>query len=526
MDLTNISKSIGVTPLRINAAAHEGASLTSLDLGEWFPSAGSADADLIPELGALNPRSRDLIRNNGLAASASRTQVDNVVGVGLRVQATPNYRALGWKVEEAAEWARTVEAQWLTWAENISCDATRTDNFYLMTRLVYRSLFANGGVIALPVWLPRPGQRWATAISLVEADRLSNPQDKPDDDRFRGGVEVDSYGAPIAYHIRKTHPGDAYWTAGSGWGEWERIPACTKWGRPRVLHIFDRERVGQRRGMPDLTPIMARFKNLDRLDKAYIRTVLVDSLTSAFIESDMEWEDVQGLFAEEDDPTRAYLQARNANQVKLVGGGVGRLFPGERLKAFNTNRPSGTYTPFMEGAIRHIAAGLNIPYELLLKDFSKTNYSSARAALLEAWRYFNTQRALIAFRWVQPVYELWLEEAVNTDAVEAPGFYLNRHAYTRIRVIGPGRGWIDPLKEAQAAEKRIDAGLSTLQMECAEQGLDWEDNIDQRAREKAALQERGLLDQARAQSLRPIMPGPSDEEEPDDIDDDQQEEAA
>ena len=142
--------------------------------------------------------------------------------------------------------------------------------------------------------------------------------------------------------------------------------------------------------------------------------------------------------------------------------------------------------------LRHIGTGLNIPYELLLKDFSKTNYSSARSALLEAWRYFNGRRQWLSTYWATPVYELWLEEAVNKGLVDAPDFYENRYAYTRCKWIGPGRGWVDPVKEAQACQIRMDIGLSTLEAECAGQGLDWEEVLEQRAREKAKLAELGL----------------------------------
>ena len=48
------------------------------------------------------------------------------------------------------------------------------------------------------------------------------------------------------------------------------------------------------------------------------------------------------------------------------------------------------------------------------------------------------------------------------------------------------------VKEAQAAISRMDSNLSTLERECAEQGLDWEEVLEQRAREKALLEELGL----------------------------------
>jgi lambda family phage portal protein len=150
--------------------------------------------------------------------------------------------------------------------------------------------------------------------------------------------------------------------------------------------------------------------------------------------------------------------------------------------------------------LRHIAAGLNIPYELLVKDFSKTNYSSARAALLEAWRFFMGRRRWLTDYWLRPIYELWLEEAVNTGVVEAPDFYTNRYAYCRCRFLFGGKGWVDPVKEAQAAILRVAGGLSTLEAECAEQGLDYEEVLDQRALERKMMIDRGLDPDAAAKA--------------------------
>ena len=150
----------------------------------------------------------------------------------------------------------------------------------------------------------------------------------------------------------------------------------------------------------------------------------------------------------------------------------------------------------MLASLRHIAAGLNIPYELLLKDFSKTNYSSARAALLEAWRFFHGRRRWLMDYWLRPIYELWLEEAVNAGVIDAPDFYTKRYAYSRCRFIFGGRGWVDPVKEAEAAGIRMDLGISTLEQECAEQGGDYEEVMDQQALEREMRVARGLPDRA------------------------------
>lgn len=84
-------------------SAYQGASHTDLALRDWQPGLGSPDADLLPELGALTSRSRDLARNDGLMAGGLQTHRDNIVGAVLRLSAMPDYRLLGWSVEQARE---------------------------------------------------------------------------------------------------------------------------------------------------------------------------------------------------------------------------------------------------------------------------------------------------------------------------------------------------------------------------------------------------------------------------------------
>jgi hypothetical protein len=76
---------------------------------------------------------------------------------------------------------------------------------------------------------------------------------------------------------------------------------------------------------------------------------------------------------------------------------------------------------------------------------------------------------------------------INKGMIEAPGFYQNKALWCRCKWIGPGRGWIDPVKEAKASKIRLEIGLSTLEDECATQGLDWEEVLEQRAREQTKM---------------------------------------
>ncbi len=469
--------------------AHRGASLTARELSSWLPSLGSADTDLLGELPTLVARSRDLVRNHGVAAGAIQTLVDNVVGTGLRLVALPDYKALGRDKAWADEWSRQAESLWRGWAEGTDCDAARSLTFAGLTAQVFRSGLINGEALALPLWLPNRDARFATAIQMVEPDRLCNPNGRVDGKQLRGGIEIDRYGAPRAYWIAKRHPGDRYLTGTSPMEQWECLPVRTRFGRLRVIHVHDKERTGQNRGKPILTAIMPLFKMLDHYERSELQAAVVNAMIAAFVETPLDGESISELFG---GSAEDYIAARNEWQVKLQGGAVIPVFPGDKVAPFTPSRPNSAYGTFVENVLRHIGTGLNIPFELLMKDFSKTNYSSARAALMEAWRFFMGRRQWLATYWARPVYELWLEEAVNKGLIDAPGFYENKAAWTRCKWIGPGRGWIDPVKEAQASKIRMEIGLSTLEDECATQGLDWEEVLEQRAREQAKMSELGL----------------------------------
>jgi lambda family phage portal protein len=476
------------------ASAHEAASTSDLSMASWQPFAGSADADLLPDLGMLVPRSRDLLRNNGVAAGAQQTLKDNIIGSVLRLSAMPDYRLLGWDREKARAWANITEAEFRTFADSTECDAAGELNLLGLTLQALAGTFMNGDALALPLWLPTPGKRWATRLMMVEADRLATPPGMESRSDMRGGREIDAYGGSVAFWIRRTHPGDAVglqWFASAA-DTFDRIPAYTDWGRRRVLHLHDKERTGQSRGKPLLSAVMREFNMAGKYSTTELQAAVSNSMIAAFLESDLDPESAANLFGESPRAAWETSVGQTSGIRKMQGASVIPLPAGAKLSSFTPGRPNVAFDAFMVATLRHIAAGINIPYELLLKDFSRTNYSSARAAMLEAWRYFHGRRRWLTDYWLRPIYELWLEEAINAGRIEAPDFYANRYAYTRGRFIFSGRGWVDPVKEATAAQIRMDAGLSTMESECAEQGLDWEEVLEQRAYERKRMSELGL----------------------------------
>ncbi len=493
----------------LTASAHTAASLEDPFLRSWTPLAGSADADLIPERGTIVPRSRDLVRNNGIAAGANQTYKDNIVGHVLRLASKPDARLLGWEAERAAEWARHKEAQFRSWAETTECDAGKTMNLLGLTTQAMGATFQNGDAVAIPIWQPLPNKRWSTRLMMVEADRLSTPPGREGQENMRDGVELDDFGAPIAYWIRRRHPGDRYQLWAHGPDAWERIPAFTPWGRRRVIHLHDKERTGQSRGKPALTSIVKQFVLAGRYGTAELESAVSSAMIAAVIESGLPPESVAEVLGVNEGSAETANQTWQQQTAGLKSGGAFLTLPlGARLNGFPPMRPNSAFEAFMATVLKHMAAGLNMPYELLLKDFTQTNYSSARAALLEAWRYFWGRRRWVTDYWLSPIQELWMEEAVNRGIVNAPGFYALKYAYLRARWIFAGRGYVDPTKEAKGAQIRLDSAISTLENECAEQGLDWEEVLDQRQIERQAMADRGLLAQADASALAPAETSP------------------
>ena len=183
----------------------------------------------------------------------------------------------------------------------------------------------------------------------------------------------------------------------------------------------------------------------------------------------------------------------------IDGVRIPHFFPGTRLQIRQVGAPGGVGQEFEQSVLRYIAAILGVSYEELSRDFTKTNYSSARAAMVQTWRFMQSRKKIVADRMANFIFLLWLEEMFNTGGIEslprnAPNFYdpLMREAYGSAVWIGAARGQIDELKETQAAVLRIKYGLSTHEDELSKLGKDWRKVYAQLEREKKEREKRGI----------------------------------
>ncbi len=493
-------------------SAYAAAASDAPEFAGWSVSRASPDAISHAAREVIAARAQDLVRNDGLMAGAVQAHKDKVIGTGLQLQAMPDYETLGIDMEDAQAKAREIEAVWDEWANDPeACDVTGHHTFGGLARMAVETDWIAGEDFHVALWEPARqrarGVRWATVLQAIDPVRVSNPRRARNTERLRDGVEIDDYGAPVAYHIREGHPGDVplgVWT-----GRWTRVSRRRANGRLQVIHCFDRRRPGEHRGISAFAPIMEAVKQRQRYQRAELQSAVVSAVISAVLEVPFDGQTLLDIFGDRPDEIRAMLDARRqARPIRLgigPGGVIPRLEPGERLSSWNPGRPNQGFDRFTTAIERYIAVGLGYTYETFARDFSKTNYSSARASMLEAWRAVMTARIHKATYFCRPVYELVIEEAVARGRIELPGFFTDRRArraWLRSSWLGPGRGSVDPTKELLAAGMALALNLSTHRQEAMELGRDPDALLDQIEAERAAMARRGI----RLPALETLLP--------------------
>jgi lambda family phage portal protein len=456
----------------------------------WFTTMADADGVTLGDLPALRERSRDLVRNTPIATGAIGTVVQNVVGGGLHLQARPDAEALGITDDQATELATLIEREFALWGESKDCDVTRTQDFYGLQELAFRAALEGGDAFAVLPMITVKSSVYATCIQLIEAERIANNGAELDSDTLKAGVEVDKYGAPVAYHIRRKHPGSIFAISDR---TSDRVKAFgEKTGRRNVLHLFKRDRPGQTRGVPYLSPVIEPLKMIDRYTEAEVTAAVVSAMFTVFITTP----EGEGFGADVGDTSTPPGNSAATSEVKLGTGSIVDLMPGEKPEFANPTRPNGQFDPFVTAILRQIGMALGIPFEVLVKHYT-ASYSAARAAILEAWTFFRTRREWLVSVFCQPAFETWFEEAVAIGRIEAPGFFADpaiRRAYLTAEWIGSAPQQIDPEKEVNAAKTRLDIGVSSLADETLSlTGKIWTDQQKQRVRERDTLKRDGML---------------------------------
>lgn len=489
---------------RINKGFSEaGASYSRKAFKGFTVKSGSPNEDINYNNMTLRQRSRILAMSGGLALSALRTNRTNVIGFGLILKSVIDKDVLGLSEEEATAWQKKAETEFALWAENkFNCDAIGMNDYYKIQQLVFYSALMNGDCFPL---IQRneeavtPLAPYSLRLNIIEADRIETPTSNAygglmhvTDGRTKegnliyDGVEVDKCGKVKAYHIRSDYP----FETNSKTTEWTRVEAIGKeTGLPNILHIMcDVERPGQYRGIPLIAPVIEMILQIRRYTDSELTAAVIESLFTAFIKTNTRPDEnpmTEVTTGEEPIET-------DDTEYEMAPGNIIHLKPDEDVTFGDPKRPAGGFQGFVEAVAVQIGASLEIPKEMLLKQFN-SSYSASRAALLEFWKLVKMRREWFIADFCRPIYEIFIYEAVARGRLKAPGFFddpIKRMAWLGANFTGPSQGMLDPTKEITAEQMMCENGFSTRSDSAIRlNGSDYFRNVDYLKLEQQKLAE-------------------------------------
>lgn len=453
-----------------------------------------ADSAILPDLITLREESQHMLRNNAVAVGAVRTNVTKVVGTGLKAKPQIDRKILNLSTEQADAWEDAALREYLLATETREFDYERQLPFTLQQGLIFLKALEDGDIFVNMPRLARPGSPYKLKLQLIEAARVCNKDMAADTIHLAGGIARDANGAPEKIQVLNAHPGN--WRVmpsqfKNSW-RWHELDLFSKsTGAPRCLHLFDKLRPNQSRGVPYLAPVVELIKQLGRYTDAEVMAAVVSGMFTVFVTNE-QGSPSFGPAPTVDNPTGDPTKQIDTTGVELGYGTAVGLLPGEQISTAAPGRPNVAFDPFVMAIFRQIGIALELPFEILIKHFT-ASYSAARAALEEAWDYFLRRRHWLVTMLCQPVYEAVITEAVAMERLSAPGFFadpLIRRAWLGTLWIGDAQSQIDPVKEIDAATARIEARISTREEERARLlGLPWEPIVPQIIKEQKLLAE-------------------------------------
>ena len=420
-------------------------------LASFVPSTFHVNTLIAASGTTVNARARFLVRNNGYAAAAVESFASNAVGAGIKPSSL--VKDAGLKGD--------IQAAWLRWTDE--ADAEGLTDFYGLLRRAAREMFITGEVF-IRFRPRRPVDRLSVPLQLqmLPSEQLPMTLNQPagNGNIIRQGVEFNIIGDRVAYWFWRTHPADTTdrWRGG---GVPVRVPAS------EVLHLFDPVEGGQVRGLSKLAPAMVKLWLLDLYDDAELDRKKVAALFAGFIRRP----DADGAMMGEGAP-----DAAGSTVAGLQPGTMQVLLPGEDVTFSSPADVGGSYEAFQFRTLLAVCAGLGIPYQNVVGDMTKVNYSSRRTALLEFRRRIEgLQHSVLVHQFCRPVWERWLSTAALSRSLDLPGFAQDPIPHFAVKWIPPRWEWIDQLKDRKAEREAVDAGFKARSDVIEAEGYDPEE---------------------------------------------------
>jgi len=437
---------VRVVPMRVRGR-YDAAQTTAENRRHWA-NADALDARSANSLSvrkALRERSRYEIANNTYAKGMVLTLANDIVGTGPRLQLLSGNEELNARLED--EWANWTIVRDLA-------DKLRT---MVMARV------GDGEGFGKLIDNPRQGLLASLDVRLIEADQVTEDSLASGWPDHTDGIRYDANGNPISYTILDEHPGSSLGSISKG----RSVPARD------VVHLFRADRPGQLRGIPEITPALPLFAQLRRYTLAVIQAAEAAADFAVIMKTNMppgEAAEMDGQWLE--------MEMQRGQMVFAPEG-----WDPAQMKA---EQPTTSYADFKHEILNEIARCLNMPFNIAAGNSSGYNYSSGRLDHQTYYRSIRIGQNQLERVVMDRLFSAWLlEVSLHLDLPATP---LRHHWFW------DGQEHVDPAKDANAQATRLKSHTTTLATEYAKQGKDWEEELKQRGKEKALMDQLGLTD--------------------------------
>lgn len=449
---------------------------------QWADNLSARAANSPQVRRTLRNRTRYEIDNNCYASGMVETLADDMVGGGPILQMMTGDDGLD----------RSLEYEWSQWAEAVMF----ADKLHTMRQ----TRACDGETFMFMESNPELGDIQLD-LCLYEADQVATPYLYPPmNPRQVDGIVLDANDRPVAYHLLNEHPGDTMaYTLGY---EYTSIPSR------HVIHWFKRRRPKQFRGVPELTPALPLFAMLRRYGLATLRSAEVAAAFSAVVYTDLP-------------PQNGIEAIEGFESFDYEHGMFNTLPAGWKMGQFDAKQPTANHEMFKRATLEEIARTLRIPYNVASGNSAGYNYASGRLDKQIYFKAVKVDRSRADREICNRVLMEWLEEAAKATSLVKGG--LGRPGGWPHRWIWPAEEHVDPKKEADAQQVRLQSMTTTFTEECYKDGVDPETRLQTISREIQRCYELGIpspYDKPTAGSATQLPAPPDDEDQQDEGDGD------
>jgi capsid protein len=372
----------------------------------YVPGSSPTDArnELTPGVRSeLVRKSRYLHKNSGFMRELVANMAIYSTGDGIRVQAqSPD-----------PDWNRAAEAHFALWSAR--CEVTRRFSFEECQALVCRGMDIDGEYF-IHKTRDADGE---PKIQLIESHRVGDEFGSKDS---IDGVGLDAWGAPVFYRVLEDN------------GKGRDLQAQA------ILHIHEPEWAGGVRSHPTIQHSINHVLDEMELLALEKHAVKDNADVSRILKTARGELDDNGDFVVGGD-AGAGESSDPVTLQRIVGGKLVALKPDESLESFQSNRPSPTFTGFLEHLRRDSALGV-IPFEFAA-DSSKIGGAGVRLIVAKADRRFSFRQMILESRLIKPVWAYVVGDAI------ARGLLPPVEGWWKICTVPPKRVTVDAGREAQ-----------------------------------------------------------------------------